>query len=493
MKVRKNGIRYLLYFLFFAVFLYIGLKVPYCHDEWRWGLWERVELMKTGFDGYNGRYLGNMFALVITRSQAAKTLVIGGCMIVIAWLMETNIRRKHVWQKDTLDPMPLLGTALLLLAVPSTLFAQSYGWPAAFVNFEIPVALFLLYFVWTDELYLEKVEKYSLFQTLIVIPLGISTQLFSENITVVVVAYAVWMIAYTGIRYKKVYPMQINYLWSVILGAVIMFSNSAYSKAATTDEGYKRISLGIRGIFEQFVTQIWPDLMLNNRVLNIVLAAALVLLIIRSGKRTLLTIEMVLVFCGYSIFGIFHGICSEWVFDSNETINGTIIAGLSVLFLLNVLLCIWLLVDKKERLSLCITYLGAFAFAAPLVAANPIGPRCFYISYVFQALAVLKLIQYLMKGRKVNLFYPAIALATVVVILSVVYLRIFRTIGQVNDYRAELIEQCVENDQKELTLPILPYKEYCWKTMPTMDAWERKFKAFYHIPEDVTLKFEELE
>ena len=39
MKVRKNGIRYLIYFLFFAVFLYIGLKVPYCHDEWRWGLW----------------------------------------------------------------------------------------------------------------------------------------------------------------------------------------------------------------------------------------------------------------------------------------------------------------------------------------------------------------------------------------------------------------------------------------------------------------------
>ena len=118
---------------------------------------------------------------------------------------------------------------------------------------------------------------------------------------------------------------------------------------------------------------------------------------------------------------------------------------------------------------------------------------CYIRRTVHDALAVLKLIQYLMKGRKVNLFYPAIALATVVVILSVVYLRIFRTIGQVNDYRAELIEQCVENDQKELTLPILPYKEYCWKTMPTMDAWERKFKAFYHIPEDVTLKFEELE
>ena len=36
--------------------------------------------------------------------------------------------------------------------------------------------------------------------------------------------------------------------------------------------------------------------------------------------------------------------------------------------------------------------------AVPLLAANPIGARRFYVSYIFQALVLLKLLQYL-SGR----------------------------------------------------------------------------------------------
>ncbi len=65
-------------------------------------------------------------------------------------------------------------------------------------------------------------------------------------------------------------------------------------------------------------------------------------------------------------------------------------ALLSMLFFINVLLCIWMFTEKEERISICITYLGSLAFAAPLIAADPIGPRCFYISYVFEVLTAAK-------------------------------------------------------------------------------------------------------
>ena len=102
-------------------------------------------------------------------------------MVLVVWLMEVSVRRKFFSEEDKSDPILLLSIILLLLAVPASLYGQSYGWPAAFVNYEVPVPLFLVYFIWTEELYRKKAEKYSCFQTFAVIPLGICVQLFSEK------------------------------------------------------------------------------------------------------------------------------------------------------------------------------------------------------------------------------------------------------------------------------------------------------------------------
>ena len=75
-------------------------------------------------------------------------------------------------------------------------------------------------------------------------------------------------------------------------------------------------------------------------------------------------------------------------------------------------------------------------------------------------------------------------------ILAVIYGRIFFAIGQTNDYRAQLIQTGIEQNQKEIVLPMLPYSEYCWVTVPPNEKWKKYFKKFYHIPEDVTLRFE---
>lgn len=489
MKKEIKYSRWLLYLAVLAVFLYIGYKVPYCHDEWQWGLDERVELMKTGFKDYNGRYLGDMLALLITRSVSAKALILGLGMV---WLLDTMYKSVCFKEKNSTkeNTFLLLALIFLLLAVPSTLFQQSYGWPAAFVNFVPPVFLFLIYYNWTEWIYRGQEQDSARWKIFVVIPLGISVQLFSENITVFVVLYGIWVVLFTAIKYRKVYAVQINFLWSSVLGAVIMFSNGAYSRAADGTDGYKEIHTTVRGMAEQFISKIWYHLSLNNWILNLVLAGILLFLIIKKGKKNFFSTEITVVLCGYSAYSIYHKVYPKWVFGNNEMLNNCVNTLLAILFFVNVLVCIWQYVDREQRGSVCILYLCAGAVAAPLLAANPIGARCFYVSYIFQALAAVKLLRYLINTYKTDLFYPVLILKITVCLLAVIYMRMFFAIGQVNDYRAQLIGTAVSQQQKEIVLPILPYQEYCWQTVPPNQRWEKRFKKFYHIPDDVTLRFE---
>ena len=51
--------------------------------------------MKRGFAGYNGRYLGNLLAVLITRSVMAKTLVIA---VGVVWLF--HVMYKNIYFKE---------------------------------------------------------------------------------------------------------------------------------------------------------------------------------------------------------------------------------------------------------------------------------------------------------------------------------------------------------------------------------------------------------
>lgn len=330
---KKSKVCWLIYIAAFVVFLYIGYKVPYCHDEWQWGLDERIELMKNGFKDYNGRYLGDLLALLITRSVLAKAVVLAAGVVWLLDVMYKNIRFEEE-SRTKENTFLLLGVFFLLISIPSTLFQQSYGWPAAFVNFVPSVFLFLIYYNWTEWVYTkQKQPAIPVWETIMVIPLGISVQLFSENITVFVVFYAVWIVVYTLIRYKKIPLIELNFLWASIAGALIMFSNGAYSRAADGSDGYKEIHTTVSGMARQFISNIWYHLSINNWVLNILLIIVLLILIQKSGRKTFATIEMTVVFCGYSVYSVFHKIYPQWVFDSDQNLNNAINTMLAILFL----------------------------------------------------------------------------------------------------------------------------------------------------------------
>lgn len=486
---RKYGSMFL-YLIFAAVIFYIMYQTPYCHDEWKWGSAERMELMRRGFPNYNGRYLGNLLALAITRSTLVKALVMTAGVVWILRTVDVNMCR-GTERTSPQRKFLLLCAVVLLLALPRTLYAQSYGWPAAFVNFVPPALLLLIYYHWTDPLYEEgRGAACTKAQAVLAIPLGLATQLFSEHTTLFAVLYAVWVLAFAAVRKKKICAAYITYLFSVIAGAVIMFSNGAYRRAILNQTSYKKFSFSLSAMYHQFADKILDPLFLNNWLLNALFAAAIIFCIIRSHRKSVFSTLLTLVLCGYSLYGVWHKIYPAWVFFGNSNLNRLTEIGISFLFFAAVLLGVWRYTAPGERLCICVLYLSAAVVSIPLLTANPIGARCFYVSYLFQSLALLKLLKHIAGMQAVDLYYPTWIAGLSAAVLCVICVRMFSVIGAENRNRSEYIQTAVEQGADTVTLPILPYSEYTWTTVPQTADWERYFKDFYGIPQEMELIFQ---
>ncbi len=485
--------RVLVYIIFSATVAYVMFQTPYCHDEWKWGSPDSLELMKQGFSRYNGRYLGDLLAIAITRSVLVKTLVMAGGMVWLLFILESGLCGQGGIRSLKSFPQKrlflLLCAAFLLLALPKKLYAQSYGWPAAFVNFVPPTLLLLLYFNWTEPLYRGEETRLTWKHAVLAVPLGISTQLFSEHTTLFALIYAAWVIVFAAIRKRKICAAYVVYFVSALFGAVLMFSNSAYLRIANGLNSYKSISLSLSAMWSQFIDRILDPLFLNNWLLNTLLAGAVFCCMVRSRKKTPGTVLLSLVLCGYPVYSIWHRIYPAWVFSGTTGLNHLIQAGLSFLFFGSVLAGIWNYTRPEERMGICVLYMSSVLVSVPLMAANPIGERCFYVSYLFQCAALLRIVRGLIQTRQTDLYYPNLITGFSCVLLCIIYIRMFSVIGAVNENRAAIIQTAVEQGDAEISLPVLPYSDYIWTTVPQTELWEHYFKEFYGIPEETVLTF----
>lgn len=343
-------------------------------------------------------------------------------------------------------------------------------------------------FFLTEQTYDGIVPQCTGLMTLFLLLLGFVTQLFAEHMTVFVVVYAVWMVFLGWMRHKKIYGLYLSYLFGALAGAVVMFSNSAYRNAADGTDSYKHIGFSVGALLEQFAG-LWDDLLLNNWLLNILLAGTVLYLIGKREKNKFAATLFGLILCGYGTYSVFHRVNPSWYFVGNESLNQWIEVVLGMLFVGTVVAGIWRCEEKSRRASICMLVLCSVFVAMPLLAANPIGARCFFASYIFQVVALLKLLQDILKEKK-NLYLPFVCVLTIVLALCVMYLRMFSIVGGTDRIRAQRISSGLENHQKELILPILPYSDYYWTTIPVNKTWEKRFKEFYHIPQDVAVKFQ---
>ena len=78
---KKKWINLIVILFAFFGFVYIMSTIPFCSDDWAWGASVGAQRLASHFRGYNGRYLGNLLILLLTKSKFINILVTASCFI----------------------------------------------------------------------------------------------------------------------------------------------------------------------------------------------------------------------------------------------------------------------------------------------------------------------------------------------------------------------------------------------------------------------------
>ena len=482
-KKQKILILGLYLFLFLACSV-LFWQTPCCHDEWQWAQDARIELMKKGFKNYNGRYLGNILALVIVRNMPVRAMLLGGFTAWMVYLIQRTALNGIFSEKDhAATGLFSFLTVILLFLMPKTLYAQSFGWSAAYVNFIPPVFLMLLWFLLFDEAKEKTPGKGKLAGFFV---LTFCIQLFSEHITLLFAGCSFFCLLLACKKEKQLRSAALVSFGGAFFGALLMFSNGAYRRAAEHKDGYKRIGASLKSMYDQLNSVIIPHAFYQNTVLILVLSFLLLLLMVFRKRKGFFDQVSMIVLAGGAGYVLWMSRSPKWVFLGNETWNTLLHDLIAVSYVAAVFYSIFRVLPKEERGMAAGLWFLSYASCAPLLVAAPIGPRCFFITYAFGCTVALRLLAVYLRDTGTD---PAGLLTGAGVfagVLLFVYLRMFAMVGAADRQRFQSVQDAVEAGRPDVILHYLPYHDYYWTTEPPAQNWISDFRYFYGIPEGIT-------
>lgn len=464
---------------------------PYTGDDWAWGSQMGVERLLCWFDNYNGRYLGNLIVMILTRSNFLKAAAMSVTLTGILFLLERLVSTGWTFSLS----------AFVLLAMPRTLLRQAVVWTSGFTNYSISACLMLMLFkeiydvfagcdaVCGDGMCAECKNQAQ--ENVKMLLLGSAGALIVEHITIYSIMAIVCAAVTTWMRQRRICAKQVFYLTGAISGAAYMFSNSVYRSIASGNDSYRTIATSITSLLEQMASNYFgvmqKEAYQNNVLLNLMLFAICFLLFrniearISSRKHMFLTACLTLM-----LLDLVYVMGLEDILplspQSNQILSG-ILALLSVLSLFAFVLTIG---RGQPNYGKMVFLIGSIVFiCAELLPVTPLGSRCFLITYLLFLMLLLELIHYFPDHKPAPVLRKMIH--TGIALILAAYFVIFGSIYQVDRARLKETRKRVAQGEKVIPIQNEPYDSFLWCSVPGGEIWGPRYKLFYGIPEDVIL------
>lgn len=479
MVKRNKGKIILTYIMIFIFFLWCTWNTPLTGDDWTWQSHLGVYRLKHFFDEYNGRYLSNLLEIALVRVSWLRILFQSICSTLLIYLISKITMKKVTYAT-------VLSIFIFLMTIPQTVYAQTFGWTAGYVNYIVSLIALLTYFIIILNIFEEKEPTYKPYTIYLVATLGLLTQLLVEHITLFSIYSAILVIIYAKIKFHRFFKLHITYLIASIVGAVIMFSNSAYMQIIFGKDDYREISN--KSLIEKTV-QIYSGsmhrLLFENNVW-IVLCISIVGLAIfgkyNASTKCMKYIKYFVVSTLYSYSVITLLATSSFIqliFKRHELV----LSLFSILFFISLCLIPLAIDQMKVRIFSWYLLSGVVLLSAPFVFITPYGPRCAIASIVFLLLFAYVLINYY--GEKYQLSFsiwnkPAIVISVVIALYFAIALH---QNGRVDRERLAEINKAVANKEPIITIRAIPNAKFHWMTEPEEHVFMTKyFKRAHKIP-----------
>lgn len=478
------------YVLLFAVLLVLCYLFPYSHDDWGWGSQYGEDLLREGFAGYNGRYLGNLMVMALTRSLALRTVTMALSFTAMIALIERITRGGFV---------AFFLSTLAIFAAPTMIFSQVVVWSAGFANYSFSVLLVLIYIKYVLPLLDAQQPRGGKGVMAALFFLGVVSSLLVEHVTVYCVVLAIAVPVYTRKRLGRVYPQHIAYLIGVILAAILMFANSNYQNILSGESTYQRVRMGeglIAKLGGSVVNYITPWLFVDNIVLNFILAFACFVAwkrlrpAVTDARRGRALTGCVVVFIAYALYCVLRRVhpIIDWIYDIRPYLDGVV----AIIFgICGVIFLFCLPTSGAARMRTFFFLCSAALFGGPFLLVQPVTARCFFASYVMLAMLAIELIvcanaQSVLSRRLLNA--GRVVCVAALVVLFAHLLRVFyanHVCAQIRTKKAVLDSY---SGASEITVMRLPYTEYVWRGDPGQSEIvyiTDSYKFFYGINPDV--------
>lgn len=457
---------------------------PYTHDDWGWGCYIGIDRLTNLFQDYNGRWSGNILVLLLTRNRIFRALIESFILIGIIYFIKKIINSN----KNT-----TLLSIILLLLIPIPVLAQGIAWTSGFANYVPPVLIILIYLYFNKNIFNNEEINIKKRWIIIFLLLGFISTMFVEHVTIYITILSLFIPIYIFIKHKKISIPNMFFTIGAIGGTILMFSNGAYHNIVSAQDTYRSIEQGniISRAFNTYFNELNTYLVQYNTVINIIICTLLLIIVykylkknqdIKKYKKILLYIST-FISIGYLSYNLYVNVLN----GSNVFIYETykkIFEGIMVLsYCFSIITIISLTQVKEQRKRMLFEVVSIIILALPLLLVKPIGPRCFFPTYVFFIILTCELFNVsINKNYNLNKIFSFI-----IVFLLICSLSIYGYIFKIDYERINYINNNKNADI--LILPELPFINYMQAPNPRSEEFKSRFKEFYNINNETKLKF----
>jgi hypothetical protein len=467
-----------------VVFTVLALHFPRSGDDWAWGSHEGPDRLRVFFQGLNGRYGGDLLILLLVRAGPLAAAVVSLVVVATLWLV------LHLARART--PFGYAIVSGLFLLMPVGVWREGVVWLSGFVNYAVSALVLTAFLAIAQTEWLGTVAR-TWPRLALVAAVGFVGQTFMEHVSLAICVLSVVLVILHRWNQGR-WPIYTS-TWAIaaVCGAVVMFANPAYRNAAS-GRAYQQVQAtsgdgALTELVRKGLDTLSTQAVVDNVALNVLLVALVIILIVsrrglawaRGGGVIAGAVVILLVMTGLALLER----------TSNPPTLVRALAGVAAVGLLGLLVLVGsTLVRPGPRRWAVLTACGAVVcMVGPLLLVNPIGPRCFYPTYIALLIVIASFAGEVRDERPtVERTAVTAPLALLSVALMLHMMVVYFTIHGAVDRRLDHVRAVVAAGHSKVTIRPLPYSDHLHDGDPYWSLLQTRFKAYYGFPPELKVR-----